>query len=164
MKWWKEVGWDGDLAHPNFVFELYLCYVITQNYFKRIFTFLLAGIIFFSSTGFVNVQHFCRMSGKVMEVKKSCKCSEKEKGNSRSNCLRKSSCCFEKTSYLINAVALFDSKKVKFFIPLVLFYNHSLTLHLFFFVNLKTDFLSADTSPPLITGRLLLLQKSLLLI
>lgn len=134
-----------------------------QSFLKRLLSFTLAAVVFISSTGFVSVQHFCNMSDKE-EVVKSCCCEDNYESESADNCVSSSPCCFEKASYLINAVASFDLKTAKtfFYLPIIKFDKHNFPL----FSNLRNekDFSIHDKSPPPISGRVLLLQKSLLLI
>ena len=129
-----------------------------------IFLTVTTVVVFISSAGFVSVQHFCNMSGKHEVVQKTCSCDDNCENQSADNCISGSSCCFEKASYFINAVASFELKSTKTFFSLALIKFGYDNFSLNFTSHSKKDFLIRDKYQPPLSGRILLLQKSLLLI
>ncbi len=130
---------------------------------KRVISFILAAVVFVSSTGFVSVQHVCNMTGKEVIVKSNCACDEKCSDQSLSS-IKRTSCCSVKANYFINAVASFNLSTLKTFFYLPITKIHIADVSLLSNLFNEIGFLFADKSPPLVYGRSLLLQKSLLLI
>ena len=143
---------------------MYICIVLKQNIFKSITLLLLAFVVFISSTGFVSEQHFCKMTGTERQVDANCSCDDKCNDEGKDNCVRNSSCCSEKTNYLINAFASSPVKTVKVFLHLPVILNFSADVLSSLCSTAQINFSSPQQSPPLLTGRMVLLQKSLLLI
>lgn len=131
--------------------------------FQRFISFLLAIVVFISSTGFVSVQRVCNMTGKEIIVKNNCACSDDCSGQNL-NAIKKASCCSVKANYFINAVASFNLKTSKTFFYLPIIKTHSNFISLLSNLSDEIGFSIVDKSPPIKFGRALLLQKSLLLI
>ncbi len=103
------------------------------------------------------------MPGKVDRQHASCTCKIDCGDDVNDNCVSASACCVEKTHYFINAVAPLGSNTVKIVYPFSILETPILIFSIFS-DNVNKTYLFSDTSPPLISGRILLLQKSSLLI
>ena len=147
----------------NSIIIPYLCFVKKQGVIKSTLTYLLAMIVFFSSTGFVSVKHVCNMTGKELAFEKTCCCDNASDKQNFDN-FEKASCCSVKTNYFVNAVVSFDPNTQKaFYLLPVLKYNR-IDFSLFSNPFNEIIFSFDGKFPPLINGRIILLKTHLLLI
>jgi len=136
---------------------------VIKKVLYKILSLAIAVLVFVSSTGFVSVQHFCNMTDDTIQVQSTCACNDNCEDDAGDNCVKNAACCYDETNYLINAVPSLNLKTIKNILALpVLLYTCSFSL--VYLSGTEKYFSVSHKLPPLIIGKTLLQQKSLLLV